>query len=128
MPMQFAQGQDNEAGLAVINPQPFCAGAIPSKRIITPGGAVYEDGQLYAELVYSSIPPSTYGSLLTFFGLASVLYADCTITLPNDTFSGFVTYNGVIVKPQKERDSRLRSAAGFLQNVLFLVRELEVVT
>jgi len=107
MPYQYAQNNNNAAGLATIDPQPATPGPDTRIRRYATGGAVYADGVILNEFRFDRITPTQYKSLLTTFGLSSTtIYKACTVRVTvNGTQSGgcverdFANYNATIVLP-----------------------------
>lgn len=108
--------------LAVIVPQPRTDATVqPVLRSDAVSGAVHEQG-LFIDLLWSALFTATeYTTLLTAFGLTSVLYANVTVYIPNAAFS-YARYNGVAIKPHMGTD--IRRTEYYIRDVTIRIKSL----
>lgn len=122
MPYQIADGHDNAAGLATIDPQPASEGLQYPKRRVAGDGTEYNDGSAFTIWRYRGVLSTTqYSALLTAFGLSSALTNEVTVrTLHGAARTTYSNYNATIVKPFNPRFER-----GFWRDIEFRVIKLE---
>lgn len=107
--------------LVLIDPQPASAGFKVTERSYGLSGAVYQQAP-YIELVWSMIEtPTQYASILSQFGLTSVLYANVTVYIPNAAYT-YARYNGIAVKPEIGKDGARSNY--FLRDFVILIKDL----
>lgn len=118
---QVADGYDNEAGFANVNPQPMSEGIKATRRSHGGDGSVYDEGK-YVELVFTMLPDvTTYQSVLNQFGVQSALTNAVTVKVRDETLA-FVNMNGTAVRPEPGRD--MSWSRYFPRNVTILVKSL----
>lgn len=107
-----------------IAPQPAMPAAIQTaERSYGLTGATFDNGK-FVEYIWTVLGGVTaYQTILTAFGVASVLYADVTVYVRDETFT-WARYNGVAHRPQPGSDLEWRR--GFPVNVRLLVTQLDI--
>lgn len=107
--------------LVAVTPQPASPGPKATERSYGLNGAVYEQAP-YIELVWSALDsPTEYASILSQFGLTSVLYANVTVYIPNGAYA-YARYNAVAVKPKIGEDGARENF--FLRGFTILLKNL----
>lgn len=91
MTYKWADGHNNEASLAELDPQPASPDGVryPDTRWAANGAAV-PHGFAFVELVWNSLTRDQYNSILTAFGLSASTYSNdgtARIRLNDDTFA-----------------------------------------
>lgn len=107
--------------LVAINPQPSSGGIKATQRTYGTSGKAHEMGE-YAELVWSVVEtPTQYASILSQFGLTSVLENQVTVYIRNSAFA-YARYNAIAVRPQLGVDGNWDNY--FLRGVVIVLRNL----
>lgn len=108
--------------LATIVPQPRADITVaPVQRNYAVSGSVHEQG-LWIDLQWSMLDPvSEYTTLLTAFGLTSVLFANVTVLVPNHVYAD-TRYNGIAIRPQQGVE--IRRSEYFLRDITIRVIQL----
>lgn len=123
MPYKVATGHGVALGsLNTIVPQPRADIVVaPVQRNYAVSGAVHEQG-LFIDLQWSVLDPvSEYTTLLTAFGLTSVLFANVTVLVPNHAYTD-TRYNGIAIRPQQGVE--IRRSEYFIRDVTIRVIQL----
>lgn len=109
--------------LAAITPQPSAGGVKATQRTYGLDGTVHEIGGLYAELEWSMLETeSEYTTILTAFGLSSVLSASVTVYIRNHAFA-YTRYNAIAQRPMIGQEGDWSNY--FLRNFKITLTNLE---
>lgn len=107
--------------LTVLAPQPASSGFKQTERSFGLSGSVFEQAP-FLELVWSVVDsPSEYATILAYFGLTSVLYANVTVYIPNAAYA-YARFNAVAVKPKIGDDGQRSNY--FLRDFTILLKNL----
>ncbi|MFA4973750.1 MAG: hypothetical protein WC683_14155 [bacterium] len=98
MTYQVADGHNNAAGYADIDPQPASDGIQTPRRSYTASG-VYDDGRQYIVLRWNVLTDTELTTVLTAFGLADAITNEVTVSVPGEFNRTFVDKNGTAVRP-----------------------------
>lgn len=103
MPYRIADGFDNEAGFADINPQPASEAVRYPELVYYGNGQAEFDGAPYVELLWSGLSRTQYNALRTQLGVSDTVASnDVTvrIRLNDNTFDD---YNATLIYLRSER-------------------------
>lgn len=104
---QVADGKNNAAGLADINPQPASPSGIRygELRFSADGSASFH-GYAYIDLVWNSLTRDQYNAVLTAFGLSQTVAHNAVTVKVRKNDDTFAAYNGDAVRLQNEKRER----------------------
>jgi hypothetical protein len=123
---RYAKNKNNPGVLAAIPIQPKSPGVQIPERLVASDLGALDDGSPYIDLIYSgALQENEYQSLLTFFGLSTDRYTDCTIEASDDQ-RVFRVYNGVMHRPVNGETARFHM--GTWRDVTFRVFDLADLT
>lgn len=117
---QWADGNNNAAGLTDLSPQPSTFNIHYPLRVYGGDGTPKNKGSAFAILRYhKELTETQYNSLLTQLGLSSALFNPGTVKLIGEDRTTWANYNGTVIKPHNPTYER-----GFYRDVEFIINEL----
>ncbi len=124
MPFQIAPGNDNEAGLTDVQPQPRHSGLLYPRVIVAADGSKYYDGQPYAEWRWDYLTKTAYEVLLDQMGLSEAMpSAPVTVRLLLNDFTTFANFNATACLP--DMGQQIEQVRGKFLNIVLVLRQLE---
>lgn len=116
---QFADTWDNAAALATITPQPSSPGILYGDYDISALRLSVPQGEAYTILTFTSITPTDFAALNTFFGVSRTTRSNRGTFRLRDDDGSFFNQNGTILYPQNP--GQMKRNLAFWKNVQYYV-------